>query len=173
MMEEEFLCSIALFDEETTNRFIELKKHYCKDNCDNIPPHITLGMYVDINENELVEWTKNFCKNHKSISINFNHIGLFGEYVCFLAPRVDENLLKLHYDYHQKFDDNCGQIGYNYSLKSDNWTPHSTIAMSSRDNISEALPIFQSKFEPFIGRIEKIAIYHFSPITKVDTFNLQ
>lgn len=174
-MQEKYLCAMALFDEETNLYFGRLRYHIktLGVECLEIPPHITLGVYVNLDENELGAWTEEFYTNHSPIRVNFNHIGLFGTTVCFAAPRVDENLLQFHSDYHQKYDDYSGEIGFNYTLKSNNWTPHASVVINTPESILKALPIIQENFEPFIGYIEKIGVYEFSPMREIKVVHLK
>lgn len=168
-MEEKFLCAIALFDEETNKKFKFIENQLMQAGIElkDIPPHVTMGMYVEIDEKYICQWVEKFVKEHKSIKIKFSYIGLFGLNIAFIAPHVSDELKNFHRDFHGKYDDMCGEIGTNYSLKDNRWVPHITVPIKESDNIIKALPIINNSFEPFEGEIVGISLYEFHPTREI------
>lgn len=173
-MEDKFICAIAIFDEDTNSKFYkirdELKVHSLE--IDDIPPHITLAAYVDVDENDLCRWVEEFATNNTEIEFRFCNIGLFGLSIAFLAPCVSDELKEFHRRYHEKYDDMCGKVGLNYALKGNGWVPHATIVTGDEEKILKALPVINNKFEPFIGKIQEIALYELYPARKIASFKL-
>lgn len=174
-MEENYLSALALFDEQSTERIARLKATLCEFGvaCDLLPPHITLGAYVGLPPAPLIEWTGQFARARQWLPVQFNHIGLFGEKVCFVAPRVDEGLLALHRDFHEKFDENSGEVGYNYTLRSNNWTPHCTLYLGEVTDTRRVLPVMLQNFAPFSGFVSRIAVGQSVPIEQLAVFDMQ
>ncbi|MGL4337588.1 MAG: 2'-5' RNA ligase family protein [Turicibacter sp.] len=173
-MEEKFLGLVALFDDETNEKFQEIKQLLNEMGLvtSSIPPHITLGCYVEVDENELSDYIELVCRKIKPFEVNFNHIGLFGLNVLFVAPHVSKDLMKIHQEIHEKYDEHCGEIGYNYSVKSNNWVPHTTIFSSEPQQVMQALPVVSEKFKPFVGTIVGLSLCEFYPMREIQYFLL-
>ncbi len=168
-MEEKFLCAIALFDEETNKKFKLIESQLAQADIElkDIPPHITMGMYVGIDEKYICQWMEEFVKKHKSVKIKFSYIGLFGLDIAFIAPHVSDELKNFHREFHEKYDERCGEIGANYSLKDNQWVPHITIPIKDSDNIIKALPIINGSFQAFEGEIVGVSLYEFHPTREI------
>jgi 2'-5' RNA ligase len=174
-MESKFYCVMGLFDSKTNRVFKNLKESLKEKGYqgDNLPPHLTIGAYVGLNEKKLLLWADEFSKRFETMDINFNHIGVFGTNICYVAPRADKKLLEFHEKFHVKYDDFCGEIGYNYSLKSNNWVPHATIAMGEPEVIKPLIPDLCEKFKPFKGKLTQITICEFYPMREIGTYDLK
>lgn len=173
-MEEKFLCVMATFDESTNERFQQIKSKLKENNIDSlkIPPHITLGAYVGVGEEELCHWLNMLCSTNKKLEVNFNHLGLFSLNVSFLAPQVSKELVDFHRKLHESYEDCCGEIGYNYTVKSNNWVPHATILINEQEIILKALSIINENFKPFTGKIVSLSLCEFYPMREIKSFNL-
>lgn len=174
-MDKKFLCVMAMFDEKTNTQFKSIKDQL---ECIGIksltiPPHITLGAYVGVEEKDLCHWIDMLCNTNKRFEVNFNHIGLFSLNVPFLAPQVSNELTSFHKKLHEKYDNYCSQIGYDYTVKSNNWVPHATILINEPEVVLKALPIINDKFKPFIGQIVSLSLCEFYPMREIKTFNLK
>lgn len=174
-MKNKYLCVMALFDEETNFKFRTIQEQLEGDgfNTSSVPPHITLGAYVGLEEKDLLNWVDEFCNATEKFEVNFNHLGLFSLNVLFLAPRVSNELINFHKNFHEKYDDCCGQVGYNYTFKSNNWTPHSSILVDEPEIILKALPVVNNNFKPFHGKIVALTLCEFSPMKIIKTFELK
>ena len=78
-MEEKYYYLMALFDEKTNNYFHLLKSYIdLPANPSSIfLPHLTLGAYMKVDEDELCHWIEGQCKKLHQVVLNFNHLGLF------------------------------------------------------------------------------------------------
>ncbi len=174
MSEQKFYAVMCLFDEKTNNEFkiIEENLQIVGIKSRSIPPHITLGAYVNIEENTLVEWTKKFCEENSKISVNFSHLGVFNQNVLFVAPRVSKELLHFHELFHQKYDENCGEIGFLYSLKSNKWVPHATVIIDDFESVQKLLTRISDIFKPIESEIVGLSISEFYPMREIARFDL-
>lgn len=174
-MDNKFLCVMATFDEKTNAKFELIKKQLKDTNIESLtlPPHITLGAYVGVDETELCNWLHTLCNTTKRIKVNFNHMGLFSLNVSFLAPQVSNQLLSFHKKLHERYDDCCGEIGYDYTIESNNWVPHATILINEPEVVLKALPIINDNFKPFTGEIVSLSLCEFYPMREIKTFNLK
>jgi len=174
-MKNQTFYVLALFDEKTNQIFTELTENLKKNNIDFLEelPHITLGGYTEVPESEITSWVEEFSETHSPLKINFNHIGLFPQSICFIGPKVNEELLRFHREFHANFDSCFTEIGYNFTLCSENWVPHMTIITGNAENIFKGIPILFSAFQPFIGTITELAIYQFDPFLELRRFPLK
>jgi 2'-5' RNA ligase len=154
---EKFLCLIATFDEETLKRMKEIE-HIINEagivgeQTADIPCHITLGCFDVNREDEIKQLLQDVCAKTKSFDLAFNHIGLFGLKVMFLAPDVNYELLELHDNFHRDFIENNKE-----------WTPHATILIDEAENIQKALPLVAQNYQKLNGRVESVSLYEFFP----------
>lgn len=160
------LCAMATLDEASTETIISLKKELCTQGvaCDLVPPHITLGIYEDLQEERLLAWTRSFAKEQARLLISYSHIGFFASpasSVCFVAPVVNKELLALHQKYHQQLDEYCLKKGFYYSLHSNSWVPHCTLFMGEKQNVETTIPLLVQNFTPFSAWISGISVGYF------------
>ncbi len=174
-MEEKFLCAIATFDEDTNIKFKKIQDELVKVGIkeQEVPPHITLAAYVGIDDEDVCRWTKEFASKNKGIKVKFSNIGLFGLNVAFIAPCVSDELKDFHRAFHEKYDHMCGEIGLNYSLAGTGWVPHATVLIEEADALIKALPVINDNFQPFTGEIDKIELYEFYPMRKIEAYTLR
>ena len=166
---------MCLLDEKTNETFTELDFMMENEGIKTIdlPPHITLGTYEGVELEELHDYVKDFVSKNESIELRFSHLGIFEDSVLFVEPKVTKELLQFHEDFHQKYDDLYSRNGYYYTLMSNAFVPHVSLALGNRDKILDALEIILDYFKPFNGFITELAIYEFYPIKKIYTFKLK
>ena len=97
-MEENYYYLMALFDEKTNDYFHLLKSYIdLPANPSSIfLPHLTLGAYMKVDEDELCHWIEGQCKKLHQVVLNFNHLGLFALKVLFIAPQPSTELVQMH-----------------------------------------------------------------------------
>jgi len=155
-MTEKFLYLIATFDEETS---LCMKKYenMLRDcgligtQTHDIPHHITLASYDLDREEEIKQRMQEVCSRTQSFDLSFNHIGLFGLKVLFLAPDVNYELLDLHKSFIPGND-----------LPHD-WTAHATLLIDNPENIHKALDLVTQNFKQLKARVEGVSIYGIEP----------
>jgi 2'-5' RNA ligase len=166
---------MGLLDEASNQVFNELDLFMENEGIKviDLPPHITLGTYENIEEKELLDYIKSFASNYEPIPLRFSHLGIFEDNVLFAEPKVTKQLLDFHEDLHQKYDDLYSRNGYFYSLKSNSWVPHVSLSIGNRARILDSLDVMLDYFKAFDGYLKYIAIYEFYPITKLHTIELK
>lgn len=128
------------------------------DVCDLLPPHITLGTYSGLPQEELAKWAKTFAATQAPVPVKFSHVGVFGRRVCFAAPRVDEKLLAFHRAFHRQYDDFHSEAGAAYSLAAGSWVPHCSLFLGGWDEMQKALPAALQNFVPIDGCITAVGV---------------
>ncbi len=166
-MSENFLCLIATFDDKSSKSMKKIEQ-VIKENgimgkqTPNLPPHITLATFDIRRETEAKQKIKKVSTEIKSFNLSFNHIGLFGLEVMFLAPNVNYELLELH----KQFED--------ISIKSDrDWTPHVTLLIDDSKNIQKALPLVMQNTKQIKASVESLRLYEFFPTRFIVECNLK
>lgn len=159
---------MGLLDEESNQKFNDLNFMMENEGIKTIdlPPHMTLGTYKNIGEQELLQYVKDFASKYNPIPLKFSHLGIFEDNVLFVEPKVTKQLLDFHADLHQKHDECYSRNGYFYSLISNSWIPHISVSIGNRIKTLDALEVMLDNFRPFDGYLTSIAIYKFHPIAK-------
>lgn len=138
---------IAMFDDKLDKKLNKLRKSFINlgYSIPEWPVHITIGAYENIDEKLLCDWTEEFCKNHKSVNINFDSLATFppnkGSNVLYLAPAYSKTFVDFYYDFHQKYEKYCTGIGRYNSIKDDNPSIHCTIAEINTNNLQNAMEL--------------------------------
>lgn len=166
-MENKFLCVIATFDEDSTKQMREIEQIIKEagivgKQTPDIPHHITLSYYDTNREEEIKELLKDVCSKTRSFDLSFNHIGLFGLNVMFLAPDVNYELLDLH----KNFDKDC-------IMSSKGWTAHATILIDEAENIQKTLPMVAQNFAQLTSKVKSVSLYEFFPTRFIEKYDLQ
>lgn len=175
-MEDKIYYLMALFDEETNHRIEEIHQELLVNEIPStsLLPHLTLGSWTNIDENELCNWLELVCSNQLQLEVNFNHLGLFSLKVAFLAPHVSEDLIKFHARIHEKFEEYCGQMGYNYTAKSQNWVPHATLVFQDEsETVLKSLPVITKNFNPFKGKLISLLLCEYNTMTEIKRYTLK
>lgn len=165
-MSNKFLCLLATFDEETTIRLKRLEGNlrdegFVGRQTTDIPHHITLAYYDTSCEDDVKLLLQDICAKNKSFDLSYNHIGLFGLEVLFLAPDVNNELLELR--------KNCVT---DYMKDKNEWTAHTTILIDEVENILQALPIVANNFQQLNARVEGVSLYEFFPTRFIAKYSL-
>jgi 2'-5' RNA ligase len=166
-MGDKFLCVIATFDEDTSKQMKEIEFAIKElgisgKQTQDVPHHITLE-YFDTSQEEVIKQLLNeVASNTKAFYLNFNHIGLFGLNVLFLAPDVNYELLELYCRFKRESSDT-----------NHNWTAHATLLIDEEENIQKALEIVAKKFKHLGSKVEKLSLYEFFPTKFIAEYKLQ
>ncbi len=161
MNQSRTLCVMGTFAQQTNHTVSHLKERLKAQGIavDAYEPHITLGIYTDVNDASLSAWVKRVAARHQGIPLCFNHFGFFPDAVhCFIAPCPSDALLRLHRDIRQKYDDCCIDRDCLYSLHQKSWTPHMTLAALAPGQAERLLDIFRADFSPFTAELIRLKI---------------
>ena len=170
------LCVMGTFDSQSNQEVYRIKEILINQgiSIDAYEPHITFGIYTDLDETELIKWIGQIAEQHKIFRLYFNHFGFFSDArLCFLAPCSSYDLLELHSDIHKKYDNCCTDKGCLYSLKQNNWIPHMTIASVDKGQEEKLLSILWNSFSPFTTELTQLKITSSDMSEDVAVFELQ
>ncbi|KMP21087.1 2'-5' RNA ligase family protein [Bacillus cereus] len=154
---------IATFDGVFTNKITELQNELTNvigtNQLAGVEPHITIADYNELDVHLYTEKLGEFVAIQENIdAVTFPSVGIFPTNgTVFLAPTVTDELLKLHYSYHdyfKTFHDN--QNSYYVPGK---WVPHCTIA--NRLHTKQFLSVMEyiyGKFNFATASIEKLKL---------------
>jgi 2'-5' RNA ligase len=114
----------------------------------NYPPHITLALYDDIEEDVLRGAMQDTFAKQPALTVTFDCIRLFDRPspVLWAAPKDISALLPLHGRLHSLIDPALCRPYYRPGA----WVPHCTVAMQVRaDRRPQALALAAEPIEPF------------------------
>lgn len=136
-----------------------------------IPPHVSLTVFSKENETGIQSIIMDFAKGLNHFDIEFNSIAVFNPYVIFLAPVVTSYLINLSSDITSKISPVASKMN-DYYLPNQ-WVPH--MALGVKMNAEELLKAFntlQREFQPFYGKVIKIALAECEPYREVFCLSL-
>lgn len=116
-----------------------------------VKPHVSLGIFNDIDEDRADEVLEEFAKSHKVIPAYLGSVGIFPDSgAIYLAPIVREDLINLNKDLldaMKELDPNP-ERWYSPGV----WIPHCAVALElDRDNLAKAADIVIHDFEKLAG----------------------
>lgn len=121
------------------------------------PPHITLGMFTEIDEEKAADKLKKLVRPWKKAQANFTSAGAFPDGVLFIAPVMNEFIYTAHVEVHESFHfPKLPQDRYSYG----NWLPHLTLAEyeQSPETVLEAFRILLTDFTELTGDFDRVAL---------------
>lgn len=162
MKEGHYLCLQGIFDEATNREFNWLDGKLQDAQLRSLgyyqesPWHFSLGVYFDVEPEELVAWVLEVAKNQVAITLRFNHIGLFPG-TAFVQPAFSRPLRNLFDRLHEKYDDRHGvylETAKQYGL----FVPHVSLIFSYEE-LGLAIDVLREHFQPFYGKMSELLIY--------------
>lgn len=121
------------------------------------PPHITLGMFTEIDEQKAEEKLRKLVRPWKKAQANFTSIGAFPDGVLFISPVMNQFIYSVHVEVHESF--HYPKQGYErYSYGS--WLPHLTLVeyKGNTDTMLEAFKILMENFNTLSGGFDRVAL---------------
>ncbi|MDQ3022268.1 MAG: 2'-5' RNA ligase family protein [Bacteroidota bacterium] len=169
-------AAVLVPDTESINKICTISKLLYADNFSNylfqttLEPHITLGIFNNINPDEIKDKLNFFCKSITKIKLILSQIGIFPteETVIFLAPVMTKELFNIHVLFNQIFSD--FKLSMDKYYLPDNWVPHFTLGMNIND-LATAIETVKNNFFAFQVTIEKLRLIEFLP-GELKVFNL-
>ncbi len=164
MKEGHYLCILGTFDKETNRHFKELDQIMQKAGLRTLgsfqedPWHFSLGVYHDLEPEELIAWTREIAGEMEEIPLRFNHIGIFPG-VVFIEPSFSWRLRNFFERLHEKYDDRYGEY-IATSRKHGLFTPHVSMIFTY-DELVKAVETLYPAFTPFYGKMSELVIYEY------------
>lgn len=149
----ERICAIFCLDEQTNEKIRSYRNALTVSY--GIPrkeiyPHITLAHYVEVDTEEIINYSEKFVREIQAFSVQYDSIkALSGNCVaCIVNP--NGRIIDLYNKYHAEFDSCC-----DIWTKKENglWIPHSTIYGNSESNLEEMSMHLEKNFVPFQGKV--------------------
>ena len=170
---------VFYFDDETDKKITSLV-HLIVDNGVNdylmsnkVPPHITIADFECEDISAVINSLEGYKEKIRQDFVYWASIGLFNPSVLFLAPIVNQFLLKSCEMVNNlikvvpKAENNSNYIPYQ-------WVPHTTIASKlSSQELETAFLVANDNFKAFGGYVTKLALIHNKPRTDIRVWNLQ
>jgi len=150
-MENKSYFIVAILDDKGTEAIRSLQKEIGieLDNLNTIP-HLTLANYEkEIDVTNLLEWVNEFSQKQKPIDLCLYMIAVAHTNGLVAIPLISNELYKLHYDIHQKYDEYC----IDYSKLASGWLPHVTISYNSEKIINEKMSVVTGAFSHINTRL--------------------
>ncbi len=135
----------------------------------NIPPHITLGAFHALknDESKLILMVEEFSKKQKASIIQFKEIGNFKKKVLFLKPEKNAFLSQINSELHLLMLSEFEKAENGYYLP-ENWLPHTTLATRlNKSQFEKALEIAEKIRLPLETCASEIAVYQCSPFKEL------
>lgn len=128
------------------------------------PPHLTLAIYDDIQQEDLFDGFDAAVQCLSSLSIRFESLGFFEApygIVLWAAPILPKPVLDAHAIIHSTIDAGLCRDNYRPGV----WVPHCSLATAiSFDRKSEALAIVEQSIEPFDVTFDAADCASFMPV---------
>jgi hypothetical protein len=121
-------------------------------------PHVTLGMYHEIDEARTIAKLETFSASETTIPLEFRHFTVAGtSIIC--QPRENGPLRKFHTRFEKKFGKSFRDIDH-----AGIWMPHCTIGMEIPiERIGKAADKLIRAWQPITGVADRIALVKFRP----------
>jgi hypothetical protein len=195
MDEAKTLSIMGLFDRKAGEDFDRLRRELGRRGVpvEDQEPHLTFGIYENITDREaFISWVAHAALFQKRLTLNFNHIGLFTQGICFAAPCADP-LTPQHPTLHARYDQPTlvprylnppfwattqpppplfGKCNTKKKGGGKSWVPHTTLGVWQPERAGEYLPALLEAFRPFEATIEKLAVTEFPPMKLLREFPL-
>jgi hypothetical protein len=136
-------------------------------------PHISLAVFSQLFPDEFLPELEGFAADSAPLKIILSAIASFptADAVLFLAPAVTQELMDIHWDFHELVKQ-MKLHPHAYYLP-DRWVPHSTVAQNIEPHlVSKAFDICRQSFKPIAGQLVEIGLVRFRPVQSLGLFPL-
>lgn len=136
-------------------------------------PHISLAVFSQVDVDVLLEELSAFSKETRPLPITLSAIGAFAtaEAVLFLTPAITQDLMDVHWDFHQMLGDL--KMHPHAYYQPDRWVPHSTIAQNVQEEmVGSAFDVLRKSFKPISGKLVEMGLVRFRPVENLGVFQL-
>jgi 2'-5' RNA ligase len=167
------------FDEKTEKALRDLRKVLSEAGVrpvlDEIGdrPHISLAVFSQVEVDELLEEMEKFAAETQPMSITLSAIGAFAtaEAVLFLTPAITQELMDVHWDFHQLLGDL--KMHPHAYYQPDRWVPHSTVAQNVEEGmVGKGFDVLRKSFKPISGKLVEMGLVRFRPVESLGVYPL-
>lgn len=136
-------------------------------------PHISLAVFSQVDVDVMLEEVEKFAGEARPLPITLSAIGAFAsaEAVLFLNPAVTQELMDVHWDFHQMLGDL--KMHPHAYYQPDRWVPHSTIAQNVQEGmVGSAFDVLRKSFKPISGTLVEMGLVRFRPVESIGVYPL-
>jgi 2'-5' RNA ligase len=136
-------------------------------------PHISLAVFSQIEPDVLLGELEGFAGETKEMPITLSAIGAFAtaEAVLFLTPAITQDLMDVHWDFHQMLGDLKMHAHAYY--QPDRWVPHCTTAQNVEEGmVGKAFDVLRRSFKPISGKLVEVGLVRFRPVESLGVYGL-
>ena len=170
---------LALYFDEKTNQKLSFLSEQIKDKLHqnyleehHIPFHLTIATYKEIAEKKFIEQANQLFTKETNQELYFVSIGCFQKSTLYLLPVYNEFLNQLILKVHHLFDEYVSISQKNRYLPY-HFVPHVSISRKlNEQQTNQAFKILNHYFEPFYGKVTKIAVVKTNPYQEIKIWNL-
>lgn len=151
------VCAIWILDEETNKKLNEIRKALDVFDIEYNPiyGHITIATFIDVDVDEILQYTKKFAEGKKAFDINCSALGILSTNGIACIPSTSGKLIKYFEEYHQEFDSYCNMWTSAHSGK---WFPHISLYHCETESMGDVITEMSKKFNQFKGRIVRLEL---------------
>jgi 2'-5' RNA ligase len=167
------------FDQKTEKALLDLRKILTDAGVRPVldemgdRPHISLAVFSQVDVEELLEEVEKFAAETKAMPITLSAIGAFAtaDAVLFLTPAITQDMLDVHWDFHQMLRDL--KMHPHAYYQPDRWVPHSTIAQNVQEEmVGKGFDVLRKSFKPISGKLVEMGLVRFRPVESLGCFQL-
>lgn len=170
---------LALYFDEKTNQKLSFLSEQIKEKLHqnylekhHIPFHLTIATYKEIEEKKFIEQANQLFTKETCQELYFVSIGCFQKSTLYLLPIYNEFLNQLILKVHHTFDEYVSISQKNRYLPY-HFVPHVSISRKlNEQQTNQAFKILNQYFEPFYGKVTKIALVKTNPYQEIKIWNL-
>ncbi|WBW95180.1 2'-5' RNA ligase family protein [Oceanirhabdus sp. W0125-5] len=132
----------------------------------NSNPHIAIASYREINEEKFYSQLGEFSKKTKGFELRFESVGIFyfERNIIYLSPVMNDELFRVHKEFHSSFDSECCKNPFEHYLPN-KWVPNCRVAVNATMEESlSAITSLSSIFKPFNVRVEGIRVADYNTL---------
>jgi 2'-5' RNA ligase len=136
-------------------------------------PHISLAIFSQVDVDVLMEEMEKFSAETSSMPITLSAIGAFAtaDAVLFLTPAITQELMDVHWDFHQMLGDL--KMHPHAYYQPDRWVPHSTIAQNVQEEmVGKGFDVLRKSFKPITGKLVEMGLVRFRPVENLGVYPL-
>lgn len=151
------VCAIWILDEKTNRKLDKIRNALEVFDIEYNPiyGHITFASFIDVDVDEILQYTKKFVEGKKIFDINCSVLGFLTTNCIACIPSTSEKLLKYYEEYHKEFDSYC-----NMWTRADRelWLPHISLYYSETADLGAVIGEMSKKFVQFNGKVIRMEL---------------
>lgn len=151
------ICAIWILDEETNKKLEEIRAalDLFDIEYDPIYGHITFATFIDVDAEEILQYTKKFAEGKKAFDINFSALGILATNGIVCLPSASSKLVEYFDEYHKEFDSYCNMWT---NIENGMWFPHISLYHCETEYIGDVITEMSKRFNKFNGRIVRLEL---------------